>query len=208
LEFVELPQRFSLHEPNHKMEFAYFLNRGLASIAVSTRDGRDVEAGVVGYEGFVGTAPAVCLFRSPLCGVMQISGDGFRVKASALHNALQLTPDFQMSFSRNAVLQGMQVAHTAACNRLHDGEQRLARWLLMAEDRVKTAKLTMTHDFLATMLGTDRPSVSLAAAGLQQRGTIQYHRGDVKITNRRKLETSACECYRVIQKLNGELELN
>ena len=207
LEFVELPQRFSLHEPNQKMEFAYFLNRGLASIVVSTRGGRDVEAGVVGYEGFVGTALAVYLFRSPLCEVMQISGDGFRVKASALHNVLRVTPDLQMRLSRNAVLQGMQVAQTAACNRLHDVEQRLARWLLMAEDRVKAAKLPITHDFLATMLGTDRPSVSLAAAALQERGTIQYRRGDVKITNRRKLETSACECYRVIQKLNGELEL-
>lgn len=207
LEFVELPQRFSLHEPNKKLEFAYFLNRGLASIVVSTRGGRDVEAGVVGYEGFVGTALAVRLFRSMLCEVMQISGDGFRVKASSLHAALRIAPDFQMRLSRYAVLQGMQVAQTAACNRLHDVEQRLARWLLMAEDRVKAARLPITHDFLATMLGTDRPTVSLAAAALQQRSAIQYHRADVKIVNRAKLEMSACECYRVIQKLNGELEL-
>jgi CRP-like cAMP-binding protein len=101
----------------------------------------------------------------------------------------------------------MQVAQTAACNRLHEVQQRLARWLLMAQDRVKKASLPITHDFLATMLGTDRPSVSLAAESLQQRKTIQYNRGDVKILNRKKLEASACECYRVIQKLNGQLDL-
>jgi CRP-like cAMP-binding protein len=207
LEFVELPQYFNLHEPNQKMEFAYFLNRGLASIVVSTRGGRDVEAGVVGYEGFVGTPLAVRLFSSPLCEVMQISGEGFRIAAAALHAALRVAPDFQMRLSRNAVLQGMQVAQTAACNRLHEVQQRLARWLLMAQDRVKKASLPITHDFLATMLGTDRPSVSLAAESLQQKKTIQYNRGDVKILNRKKLEASACECYRVIQKLNGQLDL-
>jgi CRP-like cAMP-binding protein len=207
LEFLELPQRFSLHEPNKKMQFAYFLNRGLASIVVSTRGGRDVEAGVVGYEGIVGTALVVRLDRSPLCEVMQISGDGFRIKASALHATLRAAPDLQMRLSRNAVLQGMQVAQTAACNRLHDVEQRLARWLLMAEDRVQTSTLPITHDFLATMLGTDRPSVSLAAETLRQKSMIHYSRGVVKILNRRKLETAVCECYRVVQKLNGELDL-
>jgi len=207
LEFVQLPQRFSLHEPNKKMEFAYFLNHGLASIVVSTRGGRDVEAGVVGFEGFVGTALAVRLFSSPLCEVMQISGDGFRIRAAALHAALRDTPDFQMRLSRNAVLQGMQVAQTAACNRLHDVEQRLARWLLMAEDRVKTATLPITHDFLATMLGTDRPSVSLAAKILRRTKIIQYRRGALEILSRKKLESSACECYKVIQQFNSVLQL-
>lgn len=88
----------------------------------------------------------------------------------------------------------MQVAQTAACNRLHEIGQRLARWLLMAQDRVDHGTLPITHDFLATMLGTDRPSVSLAAGGLQK---------NVEIVNRKRLETFACECYRVIQQLNG-----
>ena len=207
LEFLGLPQHFNLHEPNKKMKFAYFLNQGLASIVVSTRGGRDVEAGVVGYEGIVGTALAVRLFKSPLREVMQISGEGFRVKAAALHETLDAAPDLQMRLSRNAVLQGMQVAQTAACNRLHDIEQRLARWLLMAEDRVQTGMLPITHDFLATMLGTDRPTVSLAAEILRQKDAIRYNRADVEILHRRKLESAACECYRVIQKLNAELGL-
>ena len=207
LEFVDLPHHLNLHEPREKLQFAYFLNRGLASIVVATEEGRDVEAGVVGYEGVVGTAVVVGLYRSPLREVVQIEGDAFRIAADALPAILQATPDLQMRLSRYAVLQGMQVAQTAACNRLHEVGQRLARWLLMAQDRVDAGILPITHDFLATMLGTDRPSVSLAAGALQKNKAIRYRRGAVEIVNRKKLETFACECYQVIQQLNGDLGL-
>lgn len=207
LEFIDLPHHFSLHEPSERLKFVYFLNCGLASIVVATKGGRDVEAGVVGFEGFVGTALAVGLDRSPLCEVVQIAGQGFRVAARALDMVLRAAPDLQMRLSRYAVLQGMQVAQTAACNRLHDVAQRLARWLLMAQDRVDSGTLPITHDFLAIMLGTDRPSVSLAAGALQEKSIIRYRRGSVDILNRKRLESSACVCYSVIQQLNGELGL-
>ncbi|HEV2498360.1 MAG TPA: Crp/Fnr family transcriptional regulator [Terriglobia bacterium] len=207
LEFVDLPDHLNLHEPREKLEFAYFLNRGLVSLVVATQEGKEAEAGVVGCEGIVGTPLAVGLYRSPLREVVQIEGNGFRVSASALQAVLQTAPDLQMSLSRYAVLQGMQVAQTAACNRLHELVQRLARWLLMAQDRVDAGTLFLTHDFLATMLGTDRPSVSLAASELQKNKQIRYRRGAVEIVNRKKLETSACECYQVIQQLNGQLGL-
>lgn len=207
LEFVDLPGHLNLHEPREKLEFAYFLNRGLVSLVVATQEGREAEAGVVGCEGIVGTPLAVGLYRSPLREVVQIEGNGFRISASALQAVLQTAPGLQMSLSRYAVLQGMQVAQTAACNRLHELVQRLARWLLMAQDRVDAGTLFLTHDFLATMLGTDRPSVSLAASELQKNKQIRYRRGAVEIVNRKKLETSACECYQVIQQLNGQLGL-
>jgi CRP-like cAMP-binding protein len=101
----------------------------------------------------------------------------------------------------------MQVAQTAACNRLHDIQQRLSRWLLMTQDRVGSALLPITHDFIATMMGTDRSTVSLAALLMQKNGIIDYVRGAVKIVNRRKLEKSACECYGVIQYFEDELGL-
>jgi CRP-like cAMP-binding protein len=110
-----------------------------------------------------------------------------------------------MMLGRYAAIRGMQVAQTAACNRLHDIEQRLARWLLMTQDRMDSGSLPITHDFLATMLGTDRPSVSLAAGVLQKKKLIEYTRGAVKIVNRKKLEDSACECYGIIQQYDGEL---
>jgi CRP-like cAMP-binding protein len=197
----------SLHEPHKRQRFAYFLNRGLASIVVGMRQGKDVEAGVVGFEGAVGVALAVGLDRSPLRVVMQIQGQGFRISAQALRAALSSTPDLQMRLNRYAVLQGMQVAQTAACNRLHEIKPRLARWLLMAQDRVDSAWLPITHDFLATMLGSDRPSVSLAIGALRHDNAIEGRRGAVQILNRKRLEAAVCECYRVIQQLNGQLGL-
>ena len=206
LEYISLPNHRVLHEPG-KLDFAYFLNRGLISLVVVMKDGKTAEAGLVGREGFTGIPAAVGLSRSTLRAVVQISGDGFRVAARALQKTLESAPPLQSVLSRYAVARSMQVAQTAACNRLHDIEQRLARWLLMTQDRVDSESLPITHDFLATMLGTDRPSVSVAAGVLQRKGFIQYTRGAVKIVNRKKLEDSACECYEVIRQYDGEVGL-
>ena len=205
LEYVSLPNHLVLHEGGGKLELAYFPNRGLISLIVVMKNGKTAEAGIVGNEGFTGTPASVGLSRSPLQAVVQITGDGFRVEVAALQNILESAPHLQLMLSRYAVVQGMQVAQTAACNRLHDIKQRLARWLLMTQDRVDSESLPITHDFLATMLGTDRPSVSLAAGVLQKKKLIEYARGAVKIVNRKKLEDSACECYGVIRQYDGEL---
>jgi CRP-like cAMP-binding protein len=205
LEYVSLPNHLVLHEAGGKLEFAYFPNRGLISLVVVMKDGKTAEAGIVGNEGFTGTPAAVGLSRSPLRAVVQITGDGFRVEVGALQNALESAPHLQLMLSRYAAIRGMQVAQTAACNRLHDIEQRLARWLLMTQDRVDSGSLPITHDFLATMLGTDRSTVSLAASVLQRKELIEYTRGAVEIVNRKKLEDSACECYEVIRQYDGEL---
>ena len=207
LEYVSLPNHLVIHEAGGKLEFAYFPNRGLISLVVVMKNGKTAEAGIVGNEGFTGTMAAVGLSRSTLQAVVQITGDGFRVEAGALQNTLASAPHLQFILSRYAAIRGMQVAQTAACNRLHGIEQRLARWLLMTQDRVDSRSLPITHDFLATMLGTDRPTVSLAAAVLQRKKLIEYPRGAVKIVNRKKLEDSACECYAVIRRYDGELGL-
>lgn len=205
LEYVHLPNHLVLHGSGEKLEFAYFLNRGLISLVVAMKDGKTAEAGVVGNEGFTGTPAIVGLSRGPLRAVVQITGDGFRIKVGALQTTLESTPHLRMMLNRYAAIRGMQVAQTAACNRLHEIKQRLARWLLMTQDRVDSGALPITHDFLATMLGTDRPSVSLAAGVLQKKRIIEYTRGAVKIVNRKKLEASACECYEVIRQYDGEL---
>jgi len=207
LEYVELPDHLVLHEAGAKLDFAYFPNRGLISFVVAMEDSKTAEAGVVGNEGFAGIPAAVGLSRSPLQAVVQISGDGFRVEVEALQKILESAPHLQLLLSRFAVVQGMQVAQTAACNRLHEIEQRLARWLLMAQDRVDSGVLPITHDFLATMLGTNRSSVSLAAATLRKKNLIRYTPGAVTIVNRKKLEALACECYGIMQQHNGHLGL-
>jgi CRP-like cAMP-binding protein len=207
LAYVDLPGHLSLHEPTQTIEFVYFPNRGMVSQVVVTKDGRTVEVGVVGNEGYVGAGLAVGLSRSSVREIVQIAGDGFRMIGSALERILRSAPQLQTILSRHTGLQGMQVAQTAACNRLHDIQQRLARWLLMTQDRVNLGVLPITHDFIATMMGTDRSTVSLAASVLQKRGIIEYVRGAVKVVNRRKLQNSACECYGVIQQLEDDLGL-
>ena len=207
LEYVSLPNHLVLHEAGGNLTFAYFPNRGLISLVVVMKNGKTAEAGIVGNEGFTGTLAAVGLTRSPLQAVVQITGDGFRIEVGALQHILESAPHLQLMLSRYAAIRGMQIAQTAACNRLHDIQQRLARWLLMTQDRVDSGFLPITHDFLATMLGTDRPTVSLAAGVLQRKGLIEYTRGAVKIVNRRKLEGSACECYGVIQQYDSKLGL-
>lgn len=205
LEHVELPQYMILHEPRQKLESVYFLNSGMVSLVFKTRDGESVEVGVVGKEGFT-PIPALAGLRStPHQAIMQVSGEGFRMSLEGLESAFQSSPRLYTALNRYAAMHGLQVAQTAGCNRLHDLEQRLSRWLLLTQDRVGSGLLRITHDFLAMMLGTDRPSVSLAAGALQKKRIIEYSHGSVKVLNRKKLESSACECYSVIQNFNGDM---
>jgi CRP-like cAMP-binding protein len=200
LEYVALPSHLHLHEPHQTYRFAYFPNEGLISLVVVMANGKTVEAGIVGNEGAAGLPAVVGLSRSPLREVMQIGGNGLRITIRDLKRTLRSTPDLQRILQHYTMMLGLHVAQTAACNRLHEIDRRLARWLLMAHDRVDSGTLRITHDFLATMLGTDRPSVSLAAGLFQKMNIIKYRRGAVKIVNRGALESHSCECYAAIQR--------
>jgi len=208
LEFIDFPHHLSLQEPGEKIEHGYFPEQGMVSVVIATRDGRSVEVGIVGKEGFVGTMLVVGLNWSPYRAIVQIKGKGLSVRAKALEAILNSAPVLRFMLNRYAQMQGLLVAQVAACNRLHDIDQRMARWLLMSQDRVQSEWLSITHDFLATMLGTGRPSVSLAASALQQAGLIEYMRGAVRVADRKGLEQASCECYAVIQQFNSELGLS
>jgi CRP-like cAMP-binding protein len=203
LQFVDFPHHLSLHEPHRPVKYAHFPNEGLISLVVELKDGKTVEAGLVGNEGATGMPAILGLRRSPLREIVQIAGNGFRARVDALKELLPSVPKLQANLSCYAAGLAMQVAQTAACNRLHKIEERLARWLLLAQDRLDSGQVPITHDFLATMLGTDRPSVSLAAGILQKQELVAYTRGSVHILNRKKLEGFACECYAVIRQYNS-----
>ena len=207
LEPIDLPHHLVLHDAGEKIKFAYFPNDGMTSLVVTTKDGRSVEVGIVGREGVVGTPLAVGMDRGPYLAVQQIPGSGLRIKAESLEDVLVLSPGLDRELGRYALIQGIQVAQIAACNRLHEIDQRLARWLLMCQDRVDSEVLYLTHEFLADMLGSGRPTVTLAAGILQRAGLIENERGTVRILNRKGLEEAACECYNVVQNLNGGLGL-
>jgi CRP-like cAMP-binding protein len=207
LEPVNSPQYQILYEPGEKIDFAYFPNNGMTSLVIVVNDGRSVEVGIVGKEGMVGTPLAAGMRSGPCRAIMQIAGSGLRIRSGVLQDTLINAPALRLAVNRYALRQGLEVAQIAACNRLHEMEQRLARWLLMCQDRVDSSFLPLTHEFLAEMLGTGRPTVSLASRILQRAGLIENMRGTVKILNRKQLEGAACECYGVIQNFTGTMGL-
>jgi len=207
LEPLDLPQYLILHEPGAKIEHAYFLNDGMASIVALNSDGRSVEVGIVGKEGMVGMPLMMGVQRGTFRAIMQMAGGGVRIRAANFLALLSSLPSLQTQLGNFALMHGMQTAQLAACNRLHDIDQRLVRWLLMCQDRVDAQLLPLTHEFLAQMLGTGRPSVTLAAGVLEEAGLIKNMRGTVQVLNRKNLEAAACECYGVIQHFNGKMGL-
>ncbi len=207
LEPSDLPQHTILQEPGDKIDFAYFLNDGMASLVALSHDGRSIEVGIIGKEGMVGMSLTAGLHREIFRTIMQMSGTGMRIRSEVFQDILLSAPSLRSKLGHFGLMHGMQVAQLAACYRLHGIDQRLARWLLMCQDRFDSQLLPLTHDFLAQMLGTGRPSVSLAAGMLENAGLIENSRGTVKILNRKSLEAVACECYGVIQHFNGGLGL-
>jgi CRP-like cAMP-binding protein len=207
LEEMEMPQYKIFYEQGEKIGYAYFLNQGMVSLVVSVNDGRSVEVGITGCEGIVGAPLAFGFERAPMRAIMQISGRGLRTASSTLEDAIHRAPCLKALVERYVMMQQLQVAQLAACNRLHDMDQRLARWLLMCQDRIDSESLPLTHEFLAQMLGSGRPTVTIAAGVLERAGLIQNTRGSVKILNRKRLEDAACECYRAIQNYNGSFGL-
>lgn len=198
-EFVRLKLHQILHEAGEVIKSVYFPNDGLVSILAVQPDGKSVEVGLTGKEGFVG-APVVFGFRSSATtAVTQCDGTAYRIDAANLRSVLAKAPRFQSTLQRYAMILWAQSIQLAACNRLHGLEDRLARWLLMSHDRIGDMVMPLTQEFLAQMLGTRRSTVSLAAGVLQKRGMITYTRGNVTIVDRQRLEEKACDCYSMIQ---------
>jgi CRP-like cAMP-binding protein len=199
LEFVRMQPRQVLHDAGDTLKSAYFCNTGLISMLSVLSDGKTVEVGLVGKEGMIGL-PLIAGFRtSPVRAVVQIEGTALRMDSEALAAALRQCPTLERKLQQFSQVMTMQATQIAACNRLHEVEERLARWLLMSADRVSAESLGLTQEVLGQMLGTRRSSVTVAAGILQKAGLIAYTRGDVKIVQRVKLEQAACECYRLMQ---------
>jgi len=153
----------------------------------------------VGKEGFVGLPLLVGFNTACTRAVAQIEATAFRVNGETLMVFLPRSSELQQRLRQYSQISAMQITQIAACNRLHEVHERLARWLLMCSDRVGSNNLPLTQEFLGQMLGTRRSSVTVAAGFLQEAGIITTARGDVKIINREKLEDVACECYEIMQ---------
>jgi len=200
LEFVRLKLHTVIQEAGEQIKSGYFVNTGLQSVLTVQPDGKSVEVGLIGKEGFVGI-PIIAGFRSsPTRVITQAEGTAYRVDVGAFLQILPRCPQLQLELQRFVQRLAMQSTQIAACNRLHDVEERLARWLLMSRERIGSDELPLTQEFLGQMLGTRRSSVSVAAGILQKAGMINYTRGNVTILDRPKLEDAACDCYEIIQR--------
>jgi CRP-like cAMP-binding protein len=198
LELMRLKPLQLLHEVGDSLKSAYFCETGMISTLSVFPDGKSVEVGLVGKEGFVGL-PLVAGFRSsPIRANVQIEGSAYRISADTLVEYLARCPVLSKRLHQFSQIMNMQVTQIAACNRLHPVEERLARWLLMCADRAGNHRLPLTQDLLGQMLGTRRASVTIAAGVLQQAGFIDYSRGAIEILSRPKLEETSCVCYGLI----------
>jgi CRP-like cAMP-binding protein len=184
-----------LCEPDQALEYVYFPLTGHISLVALTEDHKPLEMGMVGNEGMLGGTLALGIADAHLRGVVQGSGSALRMSAQQLQCELQVIPELRTVMSRFVYVIMGQLAQTATCNCFHDVEARLARWLLMTDDRVHSDHFYLTHQFLANMLGVQRSAVTIAAGKLQSRKLIHYARGKISILSRSKLEAAACECY-------------
>lgn len=197
---VVLRQNQTLADAEEPVETVYFLEEGICSVVANLENGNTVEVGIIGRDSFVGLPVVLGTGSSVNRSFMQIGGSGYSIKAKALQqHFLEDSGELHQLMLRG--IQGMlvQTAQTAACNRVHELEERLSRWLLMCHERTQNDFLPITHEFLATMLGTRRSTVTVAAGMLHKSGLIEYARGHVRIINRAGLEDVACECYRIIR---------
>jgi CRP-like cAMP-binding protein len=206
----QIIDRLSLHpvtfEVQHEIEFPgapiehiFFIEDGAASMTTTFEDGSQVEVGMFGYQSVIGISALMGTKRSLNRVYTQIAGSGYASPIEAARKEFLLCGEFQTLALRYVQAQLVQATQTAGCNAKHDAEQRLARWLLICADRVDGNTFSLSHSLLSNMLGTSRSTISLAAGVLKEEGLIDYSRELIHILDVTRLETRACECYRVIK---------
>jgi CRP-like cAMP-binding protein len=201
LETVELKYGQILYEPAAPIAHVYFPINSLVSLLTAVDRQRSLEVGMVGNEGMVGMPMALGIGVSAVRALVQGSGAAMRMTAMRFRLEFRKSMPLQRALFRYTHLLMAQVSQTAACNRFHDANARLARWLLMTSDRLYSNEFLLTHDFLAHMLGVRRVGVTKAASNLQRKKLIVYSRGNIRILNRKGLEAAACSCYLIVKTL-------
>ena len=199
LQHVSLPLGEVVYEFGGHLDYVYFPTSAIVSLLYTMENGATAEMGLTGNDGVVGIALFMCGGTMPNRAVVQSAGDAVRMKAKVLQAEFALGGQFQRLLLRYTQALITQISQTAVCNRLHSVEQQLCRWLLLSHDRVNSDELIMTQELIADMLGVRREGVTVAAGHLQDIAAISYIRGHIQILDRRKLEDTACECYRVVK---------
>lgn len=202
LEAVTLNLGEVLYEPGQAIRFVYFPGASLVSLLTLADGHLALEVGLIGREGMVGIPLVLGHNVSTVRALVQGSGTAVRMASAPFLARFRLSPPLQRSLYRYTHTLMAQISQTAACNRFHVVEMRLARWLLMTHDRVKSDQFRMTHEFLGHMLGVRRAGVTKAAQALQNGKLIRYSRGSITVLDRRGLEAAACQCYQVVKDMH------
>jgi len=201
----ELKMSEVLCERGEATRHAYFPTEGFISLVTTIDNHPGLEVGMVGREGMVGAQLALGVLLTPLRSLVQGPGMSRRIGAGALRQEIDRSAPLQRALNRYLYVLMAQLAASAACLRFHLIGPRLARWLLMSQDRAHADRFRVTHEFLAYMLGVRRVGVTMAAGALQDSGLIHYHRGEVTVLDRPGLEAAACDCYAADQKAYAEM---
>lgn len=194
LEFGDL-----LYHPGEAIRHVYFPIDCMVSLLSLAEGHLALEVGLVGREGMLGVPLALGVTNSPVRALVQGSGAALRMKAAHFTTEFGRNPPFQRAVYRYAHDLMVQVTQTAACNRFHNVDARLARWLLMTRERVLSDRFRLTQEMLSNMLGVLRVAVTKAAGALQKRKLIRYSRGEIRILDSKALEAIACACYQIVK---------
>ena len=199
---VELVFGDVLYEAGDTIRDVYFPSHSLVSLLTLVEGHLALEVGLVGREGMVGFPLALGVDVSPVRALVQGAGAALKMNATRFRSEFKASLPLQRELQRYVHVMMVQIAQTAGCNRFHVVEARLARWLLMTRDRVRSGQFRMTHEFLSHMLGVRRVGVTEAASALQRRKLIEYSRGSISILDDRGLEAACCSCYRVVRDMH------
>lgn len=196
---VEFEVGHEIEFPGGRIDHVFFVEEGMASVTTTFRDGSQVEVGTFGIESAIGISALMGTKRSLNRIYTQIEGTGYSSSTDVARMEFRRGGEFQQLMLRSVQAQLTQAMQLAGCNARHEIEQRLARWLLICRDRTNSDRFSMSHEYLADMLGATRPTVTTAAGHLRAQGLIRYTRGKILIRDAFGLENAACECYRVVK---------
>lgn len=202
---VDLSLKKSLYGPAETPRYAYFMTSGIASVVTSMDDGATAEVGLIGREGVVGSLHLLGPAKVYTSCFIQLPATALRMAFPELVTAFRKNEEIRARVLEFVQEQAVSLGQLAGCNQLHENEERLSRWLLMAQDRTQSDVLDFTQEFLGMMLGARRTTVTVIAGVLQRSGLIEYQRGRVRILNRENLEAASCGCYKITKELYANL---
>jgi CRP-like cAMP-binding protein len=200
LQKVSLPLRDILYESNGPIPHVFFPLHGVVSLVILIDGNVSLEVGTIGNEGMVGTPVFLGSESSPTRAISQVAGEALRMETKVFQEEMKRRGPLYGLVQRSTQAMINQISQSTVCNHRHSVEKRMCRWLLLSHDRVGVDEFTLTHEFLAQMLGVRRPTVSAVAGIFQRAGLISYHRGRIIILDRKGLEAASCECYEVVAK--------